>query len=52
VRAIVALMQAHYIERSYRIYVINAPFWFTVPWKAISALLRPSTRLKVRTLVI
>lgn len=32
---------------SSRIFVVNAPFWFTAPWRAISPMLSEATRSKV-----
>eukprot|EP00614_Pseudopedinella_elastica_P020613 CAMPEP_0172633068 /NCGR_PEP_ID=MMETSP1068-20121228/187540_1 /TAXON_ID=35684 /ORGANISM="Pseudopedinella elastica, Strain CCMP716" /LENGTH=139 /DNA_ID=CAMNT_0013444667 /DNA_START=1 /DNA_END=417 /DNA_ORIENTATION=+ len=45
-----AICQEHYVERSLQIFVVNAPFWFAMPWKAISPLLSPNTRKKVSIL--
>jgi hypothetical protein len=38
------------MERSHRIFVVNAPFWFSMPWKGISPLLHPNTQKKVSIL--
>ncbi|CAN0369487.1 unnamed protein product, partial [Phaeothamnion confervicola] len=41
------LIAAHYPERSYKIFVLNAPWWFNVIWKVLSPLMHPNTRAKV-----
>lgn len=38
------------MERSHRIFVVNAPFWFSMPWRGISPLLHPNTQKKVSIL--
>jgi hypothetical protein len=38
VRAVMNICQQHYVERSCRIFVVNAPFWFAAPWKVTSYL--------------
>ena len=40
----------HYPERSYVVYVVNAPVWFSWFWKAIKPWIHPNTQRKVRIL--
>lgn len=41
------LIGAHYPERSYKIFVLNAPWWFNMIWKLMSPLMHANTRAKV-----
>eukprot|EP00752_Nemacystus_decipiens_P012309 g10914.t1 len=49
-RALTGTMKAHYVERCYKSYIINAPRAFTALWKVVSAMLDPRTRAKVAIL--
>ena len=40
----------HYPERSYVVYVVNAPVWFAWFWKVIKPWIHPNTQRKVRIL--
>jgi len=35
-------------ERLYKIFILNPPSWFSIMWKALSPLINPKTRDKVR----
>lgn len=41
------LIGAHYPERSYKIFVLNAPWWFNMVWKVLSPLMHANTRAKL-----
>lgn len=41
------VMQAHYPERSYRIMVINAPWWFNSAYAVIAPFIDPRTKKKL-----
>eukprot|EP01054_Gregarina_sp_Poly1_P004348 Gregarina_sp_Poly_1__4347@NODE_2356_length_2245_cov_127_891185_g1106_i1_p5_GENE_NODE_2356_length_2245_cov_127_891185_g1106_i1NODE_2356_length_2245_cov_127_891185_g1106_i1_p5_ORF_typecomplete_len123_score12_21CRAL_TRIO/PF00650_20/1_1e23CRAL_TRIO_2/PF13716_6/0_0079GUN4_N/PF16416_5/0_34_NODE_2356_length_2245_cov_127_891185_g1106_i16731041 len=41
------LVGAHYPERSYKIFIINAPWYFSAGWSILSPFLDPRTRQKV-----
>ncbi|CAM9583946.1 unnamed protein product [Discosporangium mesarthrocarpum] len=41
------MISAHYPERSFKIFIINAPWWFNIIWKVVSPLLHANTRAKV-----
>jgi len=41
---------AHYPERSYVIYIVNAPVWFSMLWKMIKPMVHPNTQKKVKIL--
>mmetsp|Transcript_9037 Transcript_9037/g.17692 ORF Transcript_9037/g.17692 Transcript_9037/m.17692 type:complete len:309 (-) Transcript_9037:402-1328(-) len=41
------VIQMHYPERSYKMIVINAPWWFKTVWALISPLLDPRTKEKI-----
>ena len=38
------------MERGFKIFVVNAPFWFAMPWNAVAPLLSANTRAKVTIL--
>jgi CRAL/TRIO domain len=37
----------HYVERAYKIYVVNAPPWFSFAWAVVSPFIDARTRKKV-----
>lgn len=41
------MIGAHYPERSYKIFILNAPWWFSLVWKFVSPWVHPNTRAKV-----
>eukprot|EP01084_Bolivina_argentea_P244389 409405_1 len=41
------LISAHYPERSYKILIINAPWWISAVWAVMSPLMHANTRAKV-----
>lgn len=41
---------AHYPERSYVIYIVNAPMWFSYLWKMLKPMVHENTQNKVRIL--
>jgi CRAL/TRIO domain len=41
---------AHYPERSYVIFIVNAPVWFSMLWKIIKPMVHENTQKKVRIL--
>ena len=43
----IQVIQAHYIDRCFKMYIINAPFYFNMLWRIISPLLNETTRGKV-----
>ena len=45
-----ALVQAHYPERSLKILIVNAPGWFSIIWKAIRGWINEETRKKISIL--
>jgi hypothetical protein len=40
----------HYPERSYVIYIVNAPFFFSMLWKMVKPMVHESTQKKVKIL--
>lgn len=42
-----ALVGAHYPERSYKIFIVNAPWYFSTGWSILSPFLDPRTRQKI-----
>ncbi|CAN0223327.1 unnamed protein product, partial [Discosporangium mesarthrocarpum] len=50
VRSLTGTMKAHYVERCYKSYIINAPVVFMALWRVISPLLDTRTRAKVQIL--
>ncbi|CAM9838540.1 unnamed protein product [Ectocarpus fasciculatus] len=49
-RALTGTMKAHYVERCYKTYIINAPRAFTALWRVVSAMLDARTRAKISIL--
>lgn len=47
VKTFVAMIDAHYPTRAYKTYMINAPQWFSTLYKAISPILRETTKEKI-----
>ena len=45
-----AVIQAHYPERSDKLFIVNAPFWFAATWRVISPWIDPRTREKISIL--
>ncbi|CAM9094639.1 unnamed protein product [Ascophyllum nodosum] len=41
------MIGAHYPERSYKIFILNAPWWFNLVWKVVSPFVHPNTKKKV-----
>eukprot|EP00752_Nemacystus_decipiens_P005681 g5141.t1 len=41
------MIGAHYPERSYKIFILNAPWWFSVVWKFVTPFVHANTRAKV-----
>ena len=41
------VVQQHYVERSHKMFIVNAPGWFSVLWKVIAPLLHENTRRKI-----
>ena len=52
VRAVMNMCQTHYMERSYRIYLVNAPYWFAMTWQTLRPLLSVNTQKKVNILAV
>lgn len=44
------IIQQHYVERSYKMFIVNAPGWFSILWKVIAPLLNENTRRKISIL--
>eukprot|EP01068_Selenidium_serpulae_P000507 Selendium_serpulae@DN10826_c0_g1_i1.p1 len=40
-------MQAHYPERSYKVAVVNVPWWFSSAFKTVSPFIDPRTKKKI-----
>eukprot|EP00903_Cladosiphon_okamuranus_P006249 g6133.t1 len=49
-RTLTGTMKAHYVERCYKSYIINAPRAFTALWRVVSAMLDARTRAKISIL--
>ncbi|CAM9334492.1 unnamed protein product [Scytosiphon promiscuus] len=49
-RALTGTMKAHYVERCYKSYIINAPRAFTALWRIVSPMLDSRTRGKISIL--
>ena len=43
-----SIIQEHYPERGFMVFVINVPYWFSVVYKAIEVFINPRTREKIR----
>lgn len=50
IKKTLAIANQHYPERSYIIYVLNAPFFASMMWKLIKPLVHPNTQKKVNIL--
>ncbi|RHY33328.1 hypothetical protein DYB32_001705 [Aphanomyces invadans] len=48
IRQAMAFAGEHYPERSAQIYVINVPAWFHITYRAMSAMIDPVTKAKIR----
>lgn len=48
IRKAMAVVQEHYPERGFMVFVINAPRWFTGVWAVVSAWVNPVTLKKIR----
>jgi len=46
-KAVLAIMEAHYPERAMHIFIINVPFGFSTMWKVVSRFIDPETRKKI-----
>jgi len=44
------VVQQHYVERSSRLFIVNAPSWFSMMWKIIAPMLNENTRKKISIL--
>jgi hypothetical protein len=44
------IIQSHYVERCYKIYVINASYLFTMIWRIVQPLIHENTRKKISIL--
>lgn len=44
------MVQLHYVERSHKVFILNAPSWFSVLWKVVAPLLHENTRRKINIL--
>jgi len=44
------ILQAHYPERSYRMFIINAPWWFQTAFSVVSPFIDPRTKKKISVL--
>jgi len=49
-RATMKVMQNHYPERTEKLFIINAPSWFTAVWRIISPMVDVNTRRKITIL--
>jgi len=45
-----SVVSSHYVERSYKIFVIGVPRWFTLVWAIVKPFLHANTRKKVTIL--
>lgn len=43
----IQVIQAHYVDRCLKMYIVNAPFYFNMLWQVVSPLLNETTRSKV-----
>jgi len=41
------IIQDHYVERSNKVFIVNAPSWFNMLWRIIKPMLHPNTQRKV-----
>jgi len=50
VKKATAVVQEHYPERGFMVFIINAPMWFTSIWAVVSTWVNPHTRDKIKIL--
>jgi hypothetical protein len=50
VKKATAVVQEHYPERGFMVFIINAPLWFTSVWAVVSTWVNPNTRDKIKIL--
>ncbi|OWZ21902.1 Phosphoinositol transporter [Phytophthora megakarya] len=50
IRRCTGVMQRHYPQRSFRIFIVNVPSWFGMAWKGIKPLMNEATRAKTNIL--
>lgn len=50
VKKTIGYANAHYPERSYVIYLVNAPYWFSLLYQIVRPMVHPNTQAKVRIL--
>ncbi|KAL3659977.1 hypothetical protein V7S43_014902 [Phytophthora oleae] len=50
IRRCTGVMQRHYPQRSFRIFIVNVPSWFGIAWKGLKPLMNEATRAKTRIL--
>lgn len=46
----IGIANVHYPERSHVIFMVNAPFFFSMLWKVVKPMVHPNTQKKVRIL--
>ncbi|KAJ8523957.1 hypothetical protein ON010_g17161 [Phytophthora cinnamomi] len=50
IRRCTSVMQHHYPQRSFKIFIVNVPSWFGMAWKGVKPLLNEATRAKTNIL--
>ncbi|KAG2525447.1 hypothetical protein BBO99_00005536 [Phytophthora kernoviae] len=50
IRRCTSVMQRHYPQRSFKIFIVNVPSWFGMAWKGVKPLLNEATRAKTNIL--
>ncbi|ETN19520.1 hypothetical protein PPTG_21471 [Phytophthora nicotianae INRA-310] len=50
IRRCTGVMQRHYPQRSFKIFIVNVPSWFGMAWKGVKPLLNEATRAKTNIL--
>ncbi|DAZ98730.1 TPA: hypothetical protein N0F65_006762 [Lagenidium giganteum] len=50
IRKCTSIMQKHYPQRSFKIFIVNVPSWFGMAWKGVKPLLNEATRAKTNIL--
>ncbi|KAG1690212.1 hypothetical protein DVH05_028286 [Phytophthora capsici] len=50
IRRCMGVMQRHYPQRSFRIFIVNVPSWFGIAWKGLKPLMNEATRAKTSIL--
>ncbi|KAJ8550612.1 hypothetical protein ON010_g10458 [Phytophthora cinnamomi] len=50
IRRCTGVMQRHYPQRSFKIFIVNVPSWFGIAWKGVKPLLNEATRAKTNIL--